>query len=175
MKIEDLVLLSLFMRSIMVQNCPRPIAQASGELYFQTDSEWAQCTRKYIICTMKMMVYVSVSVCECVGGGMLRPPHSSNSSCSEDKISCEWRFSGSKEHIEEMKIADSVLLSLFMCSNVMGQHCPSISFSGTQFSNWLGIIPNTQHWFSIQFWRWIRANSMPDKFFALAGLVLRPF
>ena len=61
-----------------------------------------------------------VSVCVCVWrGGWLRPPHSSNTSCSEDKISCEWRFSGSKEHIKETKIADSVLLSLFMCSNVM--------------------------------------------------------
>ena len=35
------------------------------------------------------------------------------------KISCERRSSGSKEHIKETKIADSVLLSLFMCCNVM--------------------------------------------------------
>ena len=71
------------------------------------------------------MHYDDGGVCVCGGGeGGLRPPHSSNTSCSEDKISCEWRFSGSKEHTKETKIADSVLLSLFMCSNVMGQHCP---------------------------------------------------
>ena len=34
------------------------------------------------------------------------------------------RSSGSKEHTIEMKIADSVLLSLFMYSNVMVQRCP---------------------------------------------------
>ena len=42
----------------------------------------------------------------------------------KNKISSEWRPSGSKEHIKEMKIADSVLLGLFMWSNVMVQHCP---------------------------------------------------
>ena len=32
-------------------------------------------------------------------------------------MSSEWIYSGSKEHSKETKIADSVLLSLFMCSN----------------------------------------------------------
>ena len=42
-KIADSVLLSPFMCSnIMVQHFPRPVAQASAELYFQTDSELAQ-------------------------------------------------------------------------------------------------------------------------------------
>ena len=40
-----------------------------------------------------------------------------------NEINSEWRSSGSKEHIKEMKIADLVLLSLFMCNNVM-EHCP---------------------------------------------------
>ena len=40
------------------------------------------------------------------------------------KISSELRSLGRKEHIKETKIADSVLLSLFMCSNVKVQHCP---------------------------------------------------
>ena len=41
-----------------------------------------------------------------------------------DLISSEWRFSGSKQHTKETKIAVSVLFSLFMSSNVMVQHCP---------------------------------------------------
>ena len=40
------------------------------------------------------------------------------------KISSEWRSSGNKENIKEMKIADSVLLSLFMCSSVIVHHRP---------------------------------------------------
>ena len=40
------------------------------------------------------------------------------------KISFEWRSSGSKEHCEETKIVDSVLFSVFICSNVMMQHYP---------------------------------------------------
>ena len=40
------------------------------------------------------------------------------------KISSELRSSGSKEDIKETKIVDSVLLSLFMCSNVMVKRCP---------------------------------------------------
>ena len=40
------------------------------------------------------------------------------------KISSERRSFGSKEDIKETKIADSVSLSLFMCSNVMEQYCP---------------------------------------------------
>ena len=47
-----------------------------------------------------------------------------STSCSEDNISSERRASGSKEHIKEAKIADSVLSSLFMCNNIMVQHCP---------------------------------------------------
>ena len=50
------------------------------------------------------------------------------------KISSAWRSSGSKKQIKEKKIEDSVLLSLFMCSNVMVQYCPrppSSGFSGT--------------------------------------------
>ena len=39
------------------------------------------------------------------------------------KISSERRFSGSKEN-KGVKIADSVILSLFMCVHVMAQHCP---------------------------------------------------
>ena len=41
-----------------------------------------------------------------------------------DEICSECMTSGSKEHIQEAKTADLVLLCLFMCSNVMGQHCP---------------------------------------------------
>ena len=41
-----------------------------------------------------------------------------------NEINSELKSSGYKEHIKEMKIADSVLLSLFMCSDVMVQHCP---------------------------------------------------
>ena len=41
-----------------------------------------------------------------------------------NEINSEWRSCGSKEHIEEMKITDLFLLSLFMRSNVMVQHCP---------------------------------------------------
>ena len=43
-------------------------------------------------------------------------------------------YSGSKEHIKETKIADSVLLSLSMSSNVMVQHCQRTGFSGTLFN-----------------------------------------
>ena len=40
-----------------------------------------------------------------------------------DQLNTERKFSsGSKEHTKEMKIADSVLLRLSMCSNVMKQH-----------------------------------------------------
>ena len=40
------------------------------------------------------------------------------------EINSEWRSSGSKEHIKEIKKTDLVLLSLLMCSNLMVQHCP---------------------------------------------------
>ena len=39
------------------------------------------------------------------------------------KIPSECRSSESKEHIKATKIADSVLLHMLMCSNVMVQHC----------------------------------------------------
>ena len=74
-----------------------------------------------------------------------------NTSCSEDEISYECRSSGRKEQIKEIKIVDTVLLSLFTCSNVMVQHCqrppPSTGFSGTLFSTRLRMspmIPNDQ-------------------------------
>ena len=42
-KIADSVLFSLFICSdVMMQHCPLPLAPASAELYFQTDSEYAQ-------------------------------------------------------------------------------------------------------------------------------------
>ena len=71
-----------------------------------------------------MMVYV------CGGGGAERGAGgygrytALTPAAVKIKISCECRFSGSKEHIKEPKLADSVLLSLFMCSYVIGQHCP---------------------------------------------------
>ena len=47
MKIAGSVLFSLFICSnVMVQHCPRPLAPASAELYFQTDSDWAQLSKK---------------------------------------------------------------------------------------------------------------------------------
>ena len=70
---------------------------------------------------MMMMVYV----CVCGGGWGRYGRHTALTPAAvKIKISCESRFSGSKEHTKETKIADSVLLSLFMCSDVMGQHCP---------------------------------------------------
>ena len=45
-----------------------------------------------------------------------------NTICSEDKMSSERRSSGSKDHIKETKVADSGLLSLFMCSNEGARH-----------------------------------------------------
>ena len=63
------------------------------------------------------------------------------------KISSEWGSSGSKGHIKEMKIADSIVLSLFMCSNVIVQHFllatpqADIGFAGILYSNWLEMSP----------------------------------
>ena len=67
-----------------------------------------------------------------------------------DKISSEWRSFGSKEHTKETKIAESVLLSLFMCSNVMMQHCsrPLAPASAENYfqtdSEWAQMIPKDQ-------------------------------
>ena len=47
-----------------------------------------------------------------------------NTSCSEDKIGSEWRAFGSNEHIRETKVADSVLLTVFICSYVMCNTAP---------------------------------------------------
>ena len=54
---------------------------------------------------------------------VLRPPHGKTPAAEKIKFSYERRSSGSKENTKETKKADSVLLSLFMCSNVMVQHC----------------------------------------------------
>ena len=48
----------------------------------------------------------------------------SNVHFEHHKISSEWISFGSKEHVKETEIADSVLLNLFMYSNVIVQHCP---------------------------------------------------
>ena len=71
------------MCSVMVQNCPRTLAQASGELYFQTDSELSPMSPKYQ--KIYNMQYDDDGVCVCVERGEVRPPHSSNTSCSEYK------------------------------------------------------------------------------------------
>ena len=65
MKTAGFVLLSLFICSnVMVHHCPRPLAPASVELHFQTDSESAQRTSK-----IYNLHFVEVV------GDVLRPPH----------------------------------------------------------------------------------------------------
>ena len=64
---KDSVLLGLFICSNeLVQHCPRPLAPASAELYFQTDSEWAQWSQR----TIKYDMHYND-----VRGDVLRPSH----------------------------------------------------------------------------------------------------
>ena len=111
----DSVLLSLFICSnVLMQHCPRPLAPASAELYFKLT--WNKSNDPKGPENIKSLPWW------CTGRHFTAATRH-DTSCSEDKKSSEWRSSWSKEHTKETNIADSVLLSLFMCSSVMVQHC----------------------------------------------------
>ena len=67
---------------------------------------------------MMMMVYV----CVCMGGGGFGCPTALTPAAEKIKLVVNDDSLEARNSIKETKIADSVLFSLFMCSNVMGQH-----------------------------------------------------